>query len=477
MLVLAVAISGLVIVRPGPVAGWLGDRPAGRTAVVVPPEPTPGPVLAGAAVDAPTPAAARVQAALDKVIAGSPVSGARVAVVDIVTGQSVYSREAETPTVPASTTKLLTAAAVLAARGDAHRIPTRVVAGAAPGEVVIVGGGDPTLAADANGYYAGAGRLDQLAEQVKSALGGTVPTKVTVDSSLYSGPVHEPGWDPDIPGSTFAASTTALMTDGARIDPADEKSPRYTSPDIAAGRAFAKELGLPTDAVKAVSRGAAPPAVGGQSGAPTSGGSAAAPVAGAAVTPGTELGRVLSPPMVRLVEFMLNESDNVVAEALARQVALARNQPASFTGGAAATRAVLGELGLPVDRIELADGSGLSRKNKIPPSVLVQVLTLAANGSRPELAALFNGLPVAAWSGTLQERFRSPAVQNEPGAGVVRAKTGTLSGVNALSGVVTTADGRLLAFAALADGVSAAAEVAQPALDRIPATLAACGCR
>ena len=97
--------------------------------------------------------------------------------------------------MPASTTKLITAATVLAARGPAYRIATRVVAGSAPGEVVLVGGGDPTLAINATGSYPGAARLDLLAAQVKKALGGTAPTKVTVDTSLFPGPVYGPGWD------------------------------------------------------------------------------------------------------------------------------------------------------------------------------------------------------------------------------------------------------------------------------------------
>jgi D-alanyl-D-alanine carboxypeptidase/D-alanyl-D-alanine-endopeptidase (penicillin-binding protein 4) len=421
-----------------------------------------------------------VQAALDKVIVGSAVSSAHVSVLDIVTGESVYARQADAPTVPASTTKLLTAATVLAARGEAYRIPTRVVAGANPGEVVLVGAGDPTVAANGTGYYTGAARLDELAQQVKTALGGAAATKVIVDSSLYSGPVAAAGWDADIVGGDYAAPITALMTDGARIDAKRKATARFTNPDLGAGKAFAKALGLPQDAVTSVARGTAP--VGGaQTGAPAAEGSVgASPVSGGspgAAVPGTELGRVQSPPMIRLVEFMLNESDNVVAEALARQVALARDQPASYAGAAAAMITVLGELGLATGTIELSDASGLSRKNLIPPSVLSRVLTLAASGSRPELAALFGGLPVAGWSGTLQERFRSPAAQNGPGAGVVRAKTGTLSSVNAISGVVTTADGRLLAFAALADQVSAGPAVAQPALDRIAATLATCGCR
>lgn len=474
VLVLALAAAGVIILRPGPVAEWLGATAPSAVATSEPPEPAPSPVLADAGINAPAPAAAGVQAAIDKVLTDANL-GSRVgiSVVDVASGEGLYDRDSDAPITPASTTKLITAVTVLAARGPAYQIPTRVTAGANPGEVVLVGGGDPTLAVGATGSYPGAARLDRLADEVKRVLGGSTPTRVVVDSTLFSGPAYGPGWDDDIPTGGFAASITALMTDGGRINPklSSGYAKRFASPDLAAGRAFAEALGLPADGVKAVARGTAP----------------AAPVAAAAtagvtragasaVAPGMELGRVQSPPMVRLVELMLSESDNVLAESLARQVALARNQPASFAGAGAAMNAVLAELGLPATESALADGSGLSRSNRITPALLTSVLGLAASGGRAELAGVFAGLPVAGWSGTLSDRYHGQAGTGA-GAGTVRAKTGTLTGINAISGVVTTAQGRLLAFAVLADRVPVGADEAQRALDRIAAALATCGCR
>ncbi|MDG4828037.1 D-alanyl-D-alanine carboxypeptidase/D-alanyl-D-alanine-endopeptidase [Solwaraspora sp. WMMD1047] len=473
VLVLLLGLAGVAVVRPGPVAGWLGAEPTTPTTVPEQPESPPPAVLAAAEATAPLPTRAGVEAALESLVTAAALGDrVNVSVVDVATRESLYDHDGDTPTVPASTTKLITAVAVLAARGPGYRIKTRAVAGAQPGEVVLVGGGDPTLAINGTSFYAGAGRLDRLARQVKEAMGGTAPTRVTVDGSLFSGPVYEPGWDDDIPTGGFGAPITALMTDGARLDPKDKaKGPaRSSTPDLAAGRSFAKALGLPASAAR---RGAAPPAPSASGASPTS--ASAAPV-----TPGTELGSVESPPVVRLVEYMLADSDNVVAEALARQVALARDQPGSFEGAAAATEAVVAELGLTDGGGTLADGSGLSRTNRITPALLTDLLALAADGSRPELAGLFSGLPVAAWSGTLSERFAGPAAATAgtaAGAGVVRAKTGTLSGVHAISGTVTTAEGRLLAFAVLADRVPSGPEQAQPALDRIAAALARCGCR
>ncbi|MEH1013740.1 D-alanyl-D-alanine carboxypeptidase/D-alanyl-D-alanine-endopeptidase [Micromonospora sp. CPCC 206060] len=466
VLLLAVAAVGLVVVRPGPVDGWLGGSAAGPEPTAPPVEPSPSPVLGEPVAAAPSPTPEGVRAVLDPLVRAAALGDrVHISVVDVPSGASLYDNGGDAPTVPASVTKLVTGVTALAARGPGYRIPTRVVAGQNPGEVVIVGGGDPTLAINATGFYPGAARLDKLAEQVKQALGGTAPTAVVVDSTLFPGPVYGPGWDADIPTGGFGGAVTALMTDGARRDPkaGPKYAERFPDPDLAAGQAFARLLGLSGAAAK-VRKGGAPDAPAGS------------PAAGTAPAPGTELGRVESPPLVRLVDIMISSSDNIIAEALARQVALARNQPGSYAGAAAAMDAVVAELGLPADELTLSDGSGLSRRNRISPSLLTDLLVLAGNGSRSELAGVFSGLPVGGWSGTLAGRYDT-AAGTTAGAGVVRAKTGTLTGVHAISGLVTTADGRLLAFAVLTDRVPGGSETAQPALDRIGAALAGCGCR
>lgn len=487
--VLLVGGTSVAVLRPGPVAGWLGAAPQSQAPSPTP-EPTPGPVLAGLTVDAPAPTTAGLTQALDQVITDSGLGGrVHISVADMATGAVLFSREPTMMTMPASTTKLVTAVTVLAAVGPAHRIATRVVAGAQPGEVVLVGGGDPTLAVDGTGFYAGAARLDELAAATRTALGETAPSKVTVDSSLFSGPPFGPGWDDDIPAGGYAAAITALMVDGGRIDPRASKgwAPRSATPDLAAGQAFARALGLPADAVVTAPAGYLDQ-LAGSPGQPAGGtgqisnetapsGPAWVDPAASSGTPGAELARVESPPMISLVETMLADSDNVVAEALARQVAIAKGEPASFAGAAAAMDAVLVDLGLPAEQSDLSDGSGLSRANRLTPALLTRLTVLAGDGSRPELAGLFSGLPVAAWSGTLQGRYQSTAAPQRAGAGVVRAKTGSLSGVNSLAGTVMTADGRLLAFAVLADAVPLYIDQAQAALDRIAATLASCGCR
>jgi D-alanyl-D-alanine carboxypeptidase/D-alanyl-D-alanine-endopeptidase (penicillin-binding protein 4) len=224
--------------------------------------------------------------------------------------------------------------------------------------------------------------------------------------------------------------------------------------------AFARQLGV----TAAVFWAGAP--------APRAAGSSAAP--DAAVAPGTELGRVQSPPLVQVTDWMLTQSDNVIAEAMGRQVALAEGKAPSFDGASDAIIDELGRLGLATDEVTLYDASGLSRHDDISPKTLTDVLSLAAGGGQPAVAGLFGGLPVAGWSGTLRTRFVTPA-PNQVGRGLVRAKTGSLSGVNTMAGALITKSGRLLVFAIMANG-SGNAATARAGLDKIVATVVSCGC-
>jgi D-alanyl-D-alanine carboxypeptidase/D-alanyl-D-alanine-endopeptidase (penicillin-binding protein 4) len=463
VLVLGVAVVGLV--KPGPVKGWLETGVSSApTKAAVAPDPTPTPVLA-AAGGGKAPDPAKVKAVLDPLVGAAALGNTvHVSVVDVASGQALYERDADVPTTPASTTKLITAVTVLASRGPAYRLSTTAVAGRAPGEVVLVGGGDPTLSVGARGLYPGAARLDQLAAQVKQALGATKPTKVLVDTSLFGGPETGLGWSPgDVSPDGQVARVQSLMTNGGRVKAVHNEhggDPRFADPAIGAGQAFAKLLGVPTTSV---TRGRAPAA------APATTG-----VAPTGVAPGVQLGVVQSPPLVQVTDWMLEQSDNIIAEVLARQVAVAAGKPATFDGATDAMIAKLRELGLPGDEADLYDGSGLSRHNGISPTLLTGLLALAANGKQPAITGIFGGLPVAGWSGTLAGRFQTPA-PNRAAYGIVRAKTGTLSGVNTMAGELMTADGRMLVFAIMASG-SANAITAKRALDRVPARLVACGC-
>jgi D-alanyl-D-alanine carboxypeptidase/D-alanyl-D-alanine-endopeptidase (penicillin-binding protein 4) len=460
ILILIVVAGVAFVVRPGPVKGWIeGAKPTVKPSVAPAPDPTPSPVLVAAAGGGIAPTAAGVAAALNPLV-GAKALGTQVnvSVVDPAAGAALFERNANGMITPASTTKLLTAAAVLASRGPAYRLTTRVVAGANPGEVVLVGGGDPTLSINAKGQFPGAARLDLLADQVKTALGTNPATKVIIDTSLFTGPVTAVGWDGnDISPGGQVAAIQSLMTNAGRKTPVHHEvgpDPRYPDPALAAGGFFAKLLGVTAPVTKGD--------------APAEG--ASAPPAG--VAPGAVLGSVESPPLIQIVDWMLQQSDNVLAEAMGRQVALAAGQPASFTGAAQAIDDKLKELGLPADEATLYDASGLSRHNGISPAMLTAVLSLAASGRQPAVSALYGGLPVAGWSGTMEDRLGA----DRAGQGIVRAKTGSLSGVNTIAGELVTKDGRLLVFAIMAGGAGGDATPARAALDKIVSRLVACGC-
>ena len=181
---------------------------------------------------------------------------------------------------------------------------------------------------------------------------------------------------------------------------------------------------------------------------------------GRAAPDARQLGAVSSAPMTDLVEHLLRSSDNVLAEVLAREVALARGGRAVVRRRrrAGAGRARAGRPG-PLRR-GVHDGSGLSTQDRVPARLLGAVLAAAAApaaGPRAseQLRPLVSGLPVAGGDGTLDDRF-GPDGPAAAGRGVVRAKTGTLTGVSSLAGVVTDADGRLLVFALMSNGPSPA---------------------
>jgi D-alanyl-D-alanine carboxypeptidase/D-alanyl-D-alanine-endopeptidase (penicillin-binding protein 4) len=304
---------------------------------------------------------------------------------------------------------------------------------------VLVGGGDPTLSGAAAGQptpYTGAARITDLASELRRA--HVQPTRIVIDDSLYSGPTVSPAWAPEDVPSFYASAITPLMADGGRAAP--RAFERSAEPDVAAAHELAAALGqrsLP------VVRGRAP--VGGEL-----------------------LAQVQSAPIGTLVEQMLESSDNVIAECLARQVAIAEHQPASFAGGVRAVRGVLTRLGLRPGA-GLVDGSGLAARDRLTATALVAVLRLVAGPQRPALHTVVADLPVAAWSGTLAGRYlRGPTHR---AAGIVRAKTGTLTGVSTLAGVVHDRSGRLLAFAFMVTGAEDTA-AAESGLDALAANLA-----
>jgi serine-type D-Ala-D-Ala carboxypeptidase/endopeptidase (penicillin-binding protein 4) len=451
---LAMGLIGLVLVLIGGglTLGGLfigGTDDDGGDAVAIPEADLPDlgaavPVLASLASDAPAPDPAALDGELTPLLTAPGLgSGVSAEVVDVATGDVLLDLDADDPATPASTAKLLTAAAALTTLDPADTFETTVVAGSSPGEVVLVGGGDPTLSRTSPSQtYPGAPTVADLAQQVVAALpAGTPVSRVVVDSSLFTGPLTAGGWGAADAPSSYAAPVTATAVDGARVSPGSQS--RSGQPGLDAGAALADALGAPGATV----------------------------VLGEAPPDAETLATVQSAPVARLVEQALSMSDNMLAEALARHVALARDLPASFEGAGQAVTDTLADAGIDVSGVALADGSGLSRDDRVPARVLAGLLSGAADGSLDGTSALLSGLPVAGYDGTLFDRGDAGAAP-----GTVRAKTGTLEGVHALAGTVVTTEGRLLAFAVVADG-SSSEEAAESSLDAVAAALAGCGCR
>ena len=151
-----------------------------------------------------------------------------------------------------------------------------------------------------------------------------------------------------------------------------------------------------------------------------------------------------------MVEQMLTESNNVIAENLARHVALAAGQPASFSGAATAVMRAVRRLGTGPG-VHLVDGSGLSPDDGIAAADLVRLLGIAASARHPALRAAITGMPVAGFSGTLAPGQSVLAGLAAATRGVLRAKTGNLDTVVSLAGLVYDREGTVLAFAFMAD--------------------------
>jgi D-alanyl-D-alanine carboxypeptidase/D-alanyl-D-alanine-endopeptidase (penicillin-binding protein 4) len=192
------------------------------------------------------------------------------------------------------------------------------------------------------------------------------------------------------------------------------------------------------------------------------------------------LASVSSPPLVRIAEQMLLESNNVIAENLARHVAIALGMPATFSGAAAAEVRELRQLGISTP-VSLVDGSGLSSQDAIAPQTLVRAIAVAARTQK--LSGAITGLPVAGFNGTLSKGGSVfggiGGIANGTARGIVRAKTGNLATVATLAGLAYDKDGRLLFFAFMAPQVPTALQLQQAAndIDAAAAGLATCGCR
>lgn len=270
--------------------------------------------------------------------------------------------------------------------------------------------------------------------------------RLAYDDSLFTGPAVNPAWPETYLPEGVVPPITALWSDQGR-----GSGVRFVAePSAAAADVFRAEL--KKQGITVTGRILDRP------------GSADLPA----------IASVRSASVGEIVQRMLEVSDNQAAEVLARHVGLKYLGDASFDGGSRAMLKVLRGLGVSTTNAQVYDGSGLARVNKVAPRTLIDVLRLAASPANPRLRGVITGLPVSGFTGSLEQRF-DEAPQDT--MGMVRAKTGTLTGVHGLAGVVVDRSGTELAFVAIADRVPEDRQLeARLHIDDLAAALGACTC-
>jgi len=371
---------------------------------------------------------------LDRIMTDPVYGGAReracLVVGDPGGGPVHYSHQPSLGLTPASTLKLLTTAAGLAQLGPTYRFTTDVRAGAPPaadgtvGDLYLVGGGDPLLSTAefaSDGGYQGQPRrstsIEALADKVVTA-GVRRVGRLLGDESRYDSERLVPSWNPRYIANFDISPLSALVVNKAftqTVPPAVAVSPPAHAASVLAGLLRARGVTV------------------GDTGA------ARAP----ATT--TRVASIESAPLSEVVAEILENSDNMAAEMLVKELGTKPGVPGTTNAGLAVIDERLRQMaGVAPEEVDSVDGSGLDRSDKTTCSVLQRVI---ATGP----AELGEGLPIAGRNGTLHKRFIGT-----PAAGRVRAKTGSLEGVVGLSGLATGLNGRNLAFSLIANDLPSA---------------------
>jgi serine-type D-Ala-D-Ala carboxypeptidase/endopeptidase (penicillin-binding protein 4) len=372
----------------------------------------------------------RLDAELDAWLAGSPADTCLVVATE---GRDVFAHNPATPVTGASTQKLLTATGLLLALGPDATFTTDAVAAAAPqggvvaGDLYLVGGGPADLGTP-EWLTMGPGTRERvvhdiggLVEAIAAAGITRIEGSVVGDGTRFDDQRYNPSLAPRFIDQDQVGPISGLMVnDGfAQFSPSRTNADTVPAADPAADAARVLTERL-------VARGIA---VGG------------APRSGAAPEEAATVASLASPPVSQLVAEMLTTSDNEAAEAALKEIGYQTQGEGSWAAGAAGLASLLEEAGVPIDGVQLADGSGLSIEDRFTCTTLVEVLTLQGTG--PVVRA---GLPVAGQTGTLADRFVGTQI-----AGRLRAKTGTLRNVTALAGEIDPLQGGSLTFAYVAN--------------------------
>jgi serine-type D-Ala-D-Ala carboxypeptidase/endopeptidase (penicillin-binding protein 4) len=370
--------------------------------------------------------AALGRARLQQALAAIAAPFAACVAVDDASG-GLARVNADAPLAPASNAKLLTAAAALDILGPNYRFTTRAVLDT-NGNLVLVGGGDPMLSSQ-TARPGAVTQLDDLARAVVAS-GRAITGSVLVDDSRFDTARVVPDWPQIYVTEGDVGPLGALSVDGGFADPG-RRTPA-TDPALLTGTRF-QEL---VRAHGVTIAGAASHAI--------------APVNA------QEIAHVDSPPLSAIVEEMLTTSDNYTAEMLTRELGVATSKTGTTAAGTSAVVRTLTSLGVPTAGMTLHDGSGLAPDDRVTCDALLHVLALT---HRAKFAAMDRGLPVAGRTGTLARRFLG-----DPLSGVLRAKTGSISGVVSLSGTIDAGPHPSFAFVANGNFSTAAGGQLQDAI-------------
>jgi D-alanyl-D-alanine carboxypeptidase/D-alanyl-D-alanine-endopeptidase (penicillin-binding protein 4) len=449
----------------------------------------PAPAPAPPPASAPAPAAA-FAAALDSIFGDTTFAGANwgVMVRSLDTGETLYERNSGKMFVPASNMKLVTSSTALETLGPDFRYRTAVVAtgpvanGVLRGDLVVIGSGDPTIAADFHNGDALA-VFHAWADSLRAHGVRRITGRVIGNDDVFDDVPYGRGWAWDDMDADYSAEIGGLeynlgvvgvtVARGANqgdpprvaLDPATAYTPvtetaitsrpgspddiEVTRQDAGPGIVVAGEIPADTGVERtsvAIRNNTAYFATVLRETLVASGiavGGAAvdedeiAPAARPAVT--STLFTQVSPPLSEILHGFLKPSQNQIGEILLKTEGRVLRGEGTARAGIAAIDSVAKAWGLPARRLAQADGSGLSRYNLVAPVFLIGVLEHMRRS--PNFQTFYDALPIAGVDGTLANRMKGTPLQ-----GNVHAKTGTVSNVRSLSGYVTTAAGEQMAF-------------------------------
>lgn len=369
----------------------------------------------------------RLHAAIAK--AGATTAGVAV---DVDGLGAVFRQSASSAVLPASTQKLYTTFVALTVLGEAGRMRTQLRSTATQrgpyleGALYLVAAADP---------YFTAAQLDSLAAQIRAKGIRRINNGLVVDDLRHDAVRRAPGWKTAfVPEDSGPLSALALDVNGWRRDNAYLSDPGIPTLDRLRSALNKRGVSVPGG----LRRGAVPSSA-------------------------TVLASHVSASVADLVRRTDKDSDNFAAEVLLKELGKVVRGTGSTAAGAQAVRDVLAPLGVSVGTI--ADGSGLSSRDR--QTAAGELSLLKAAEASPVYAALRRALPIACKDGTLEKRLCGTAA-----AGKAIGKTGTLPGVNSLTGWTTTADGHLVRFSFLLSGVSSVGR-ARDAIDACVALLSA----